>query len=326
MTDNLAIDRDFMKLDCIIDSRDLQRNSNSRISTVSCSDDLLVSGTFEGDYIINNISDVNNPFYVGEFNLTKNYDAITNSIIIDNHFNRNNLIISSNDKFIRYIDLNQRSSPALTKQTQLPFAANCLALNHTNPHEMFIAGDHLNSFVIDNRINYPDGINNSLAFKGQQDFSFSCDWSPTNDNLLLAGNQDGCVRIWDKRNGEAPLHCWNGGLGMNKRSTTKNYKAGPVRNTKFSKKGDFVCWAESLDHVGIMNVHDMGASANDMDGIIDRVQSIEFIGKCTGLSFSSTENGYGEQLIIGVNDCPLGGILSYNLESNEKCLDFDFNF
>lgn len=331
MQDTQSANREFMKLDCIIDSRNLVRNSNSRISTLSCSNELLVSGTFEGDYVINNISNVEDPYYVGEFNLTNNYDGITNSIVIDNTYHKNQLIISSNDKFIRYIDVDNLSRPKIVKSSKLPFAVNCLALNQFNPHEMFISGDNLNSFVIDNRINTSDSsLSHGLTFKGQRDFSFSCDWSPANENYLLAGNQDGCVRIWDKRNGETPLHCWNGGLGSNQQSaTTKDFKSGPVRNSKFSKRGEYVCWAESLDHVGLINVNDLTGGLNDINEsneIVDRVQSIDFVGKCTGLSFSDAENGYGEQLIIGVNDCPLGGILSYNLESNEKCLDFDFLF
>ena len=56
-----------------------------------------------------------------------------------------------------------------------------------------------------------------------------------------------------------------------------------------------------------------------------RVQSIDFIGKCTGLAFAPSDDD-GEYLNIGVSDCPLGGIMSYKLESKTKLLDFDFLF
>lgn len=296
--------RDSMKLDCIVDSRTLLSNSNSRISTLNCSDKYLVSGTFEGNYILTDISDPDNTKHLGEYNLTNEYDGITNSIIID----KEELIISSNDKSIRYIDLNTNSKT----QVRLPFAGNCLALNKFNPNEVFISADDLISIVYDKRTQFD--MNSVLQFKGQEDHSFSCDWSPSNENWLLAGNQDGNVRIWDKRNCDVPLYCWNGSLG------NSTEKSGPVRNTKFSNRGEFVCWAESLDHIGLLNVNDLSTNQ------IDRVQSIEFIGKCTGLSFCESDNGYGEQLLIGVNDCPLGGILSYGLESRDKCLDFDFYF
>lgn len=294
------------KLDCIIDSRSLLKNLNSRISTLACSKNYLVSGTFEGDYILNRI-DYDDSELIGEYNLTNNYDGITNSIIIKEE--ENQLIISSNDKFIRYIDLSNNSK----QQVELPFAVNCLALNHQNPNEYFISGDDTNLYIIDQRI--PFDLSNIPRYKGQEDYSFSCDWSPSNENWLLSGNQDGCVRIWDKR-WQDPLYTWSGSLGL--KEFDGNNNSGPVRNTKFSRTGEFICWAESLDHIGIMNVNDFN---NDK---VDRIQSIEFIGKCTGANF--VYDGYNENLIVGVNDCPLGGILSYNLESRDKCLDFDLSF
>lgn len=304
MNDYDTLMRDSMKLDCIIDSRYLPTNSNSRISTLTCSDRFLASGTFEGGYILTDLyDDIDKP--PDEHLLTNNFDGITNHIIINND---EELIISSNDKFVRSVDIETHA----TTQTRLPFAVNCLAQNPFNDRELLISGDHLHSFIIDRRC--PVDPASLPSYKGQQDFSFSCDWSPSNENHLLAGNQDGCVRIWDKRVDHQPLYCWNGSLGY------VTNQSGPVRNTKFSRSGEFITWAESLDHIGVLNVNDFN------DNYVERIQSIEFIGKCTGLSFSSLENGYGEQLIIGVNDCPLGGILSYNFESRAKTLDCDFVF
>lgn len=296
------------RLDCIIDSRNLSKNSNSRISTLACSPHYLVSGTFEGNYILNRVN-FDETELLGEYHLTSNYDGITNSIIIKEE--ENQLVISSNDKFIRYLDLCKN----LKFETELPFAINCLSLNKFNPNEILVSGDNTENFIIDQRI--PLDITTMLSLKGQEDYSFSCDWSPKNENWLLSGNQDGCVRIWDRRYRDQPLFTWNGSLGTNISNL-----GGPVRNTKFSKTGDFLCWAEALDHIGVINVNDLQIGTPG----IDRVQSIDFIGKCTGLSFISSDSGYGEQLVIGVNDCPLGGILSYNLKSQQKCLDFDFYF
>ncbi|EGV62618.1 hypothetical protein CANTEDRAFT_94582 [Yamadazyma tenuis ATCC 10573] len=302
--------RNSMQLDCVMDSRSLLRNSNSRISTLACSDKYLVSGTFEGDYILTDISDPQHFLHLGEHNLTRNYDGITNSIVINDN---KQLIASSNDKSIRLVDLSTNHKTEIV----LPFAGNCLAMNRFNPNEIFVSGDYLSSFILDKRIPLTK-FEQVVQYKGQEDYSFSCDWSPTNENLLLSGNQDGNVRIWDKRFNEEPLFSWKGSLGL----SSGDVVPGPVRNTKFSHKGQFVCWGESLDHVGIVNIDDLHSNTQQMD----RIQSIDFIGKCTGLSFCETENGYGEQLIIGVNDCPLGGILSYSLESSEKCLDFDLRF
>lgn len=96
-----------------------------------------------------------------------------------------------------------------------------------------------------------------------------------------------------------------------------------MRNCKFSYYGSHIVWAESLDHVGILQVSDL---KKDNENVHSRVQSIDFIGKCIGLNMCPVDSGHGEELIIGINDCPLGGVLKYLLEATDKPLDFDFTF
>ncbi|ODV80115.1 mitotic spindle checkpoint protein BUB3, WD repeat superfamily [Suhomyces tanzawaensis NRRL Y-17324] len=303
---------DAMKLDCIIDSRDLLRNSNTRISTLTCTDNYLACGTFEGGYILSDVSQPDSSKLLGEFNVTQNSDGITNHMIINE--NNNELIVSSNDRTLRAIDLERNTT---RNMVDLSFAINCASINTHNTNEVFITGDHLSSFIIDRRICRMNQ-QSSQEFKGHNDFGFSCDWSTKDQNYLITGNQDSCVRLWDRRKSDSSMYCWSGSLGSRAYSS-----GGPVRNCKFNYSGDYIAWAESLDHVGIVQLDDL---LHAQDHIQSRIQSIDFIGKCTGLNFSPIENGNGEQLIVGVNDCPLGGILSYKLESREKSLDFDFSF
>lgn len=317
MQDEQCITHPSMKLDCLIDSRNLLRNSNSRISTMTCSESLLASGTFEGGYLLQDISDPNDSKFIGEFCLTNNADGITNHIVINDN---EQLIISSNDQYLRLVDLKKFS----TDSTMLPFAVNCVALNPNNKNEIFVTGDNINSFIMDTREKLGNKSSKNVdEFRGHKDFGFSCDWSRGNDNLLLTGNQDGCVRLWDKRFCESSLYSWNGTLGSSV-SNTLNNAGGPVRNTKFSHTGEFICWAESLDHIGILQVDDL--IKTDTPKLKLRVQSVEFIGKCIGLNFVPSDSGHGENLIVGINDCPLGGILNYKLDSRAKPLDFDFCF
>ncbi|KAG7661621.1 uncharacterized protein J8A68_004890 [[Candida] subhashii] len=304
---------DSMKLDCLIDSRTLIKNSNSRISTLACSNNYLASGTFEGGYILSDISDPDNVKTLGEYHLTNNIDGITNQIIVNEKDNE--LIISSNDKSLRLIDLNTHKTTSLNT---LPFPLNYTAINPHNSNEIFVTGDCINSFILDKRIKFDDS-GNKVQFECHDDFGFGCDWSPRDENILLTGNQDSCVKLWDRRNPKKALYAWSGTLGF-----SDSAYGGPVRNCKFSYHGNYIAWAESLDHVGIIQMDDLFNTRDD--GILSRVQSIDFIGKCAGLNFAPIEQGYGEQLIIGVIDCPLGGILSYKLPSSHKSLDFDFYF
>lgn len=311
MPDDQSISSESMKLDCLIDSRNLI--PNGRISTMACSNSLLACGTFEGGYLLQDIRNPDNTNFIGEYTLTNSADGITNHIVIHNE---NKLIISSNDKSLRFIDVETKASDPFS----LPFAANCVALNPSNESEIFITGDNVNSFIIDKRnpisLNFFDS---SSGFVGHNDYGFSCDWSPTNENLLVTGNQDGTVKLWDRRFHSKYLHSWSGSLGT---GDVDKIAGGPVRNTKFSRNGEYLCWAESLDHIGIVQVGELKKTTE----LKPRVQSIDFIGKCIGLNFVPSDSGNGEHLIIGVNDCPLGGILNFKLESTSKCLDFDFVF
>lgn len=307
MPDNLDYhNSDSSKLDCIIDSRNLKKNSNNRISTLACSNNILACGTFEGGYILEDIADPDSPKLIGEYHLTNSSDGITNHISINDN---DDIIVLSNDKSIRVVDIMNRAKYS----EKLPFAVNCSSLNPFGQNELLITGDHLDSFVLDLR--QPFKMQNLQEFKGHEDYGFSCDWSPKNENLLITGNQDGTVKLWDRRNSLKSVHSWDGSLG------TSVPVSGPIRNCKFSYHGDYICWAESLDHVGIIEVDEL-LKGNQLE----RVQSIDFIGKCIGMGLCPIDSGFGEQLVIGINDCPLGGILSYKLESKYKTLDFDFAF
>lgn len=298
-----------MKVDCLIDSRNLMKNSNSKISTLECTNNYLVSGTFEGGYILSDVSDPDDVKILGEYQVTNNIDGITNHVIINE--SDNELIVSSNDKNLRIIDLN---SNRIKSTKSSPFPINCATLNTRNTNEIFVTGDNMNCYIQDKR----ESVQKQLTFSKHFDFGFGCDWSPTNENLLLTGNQDCTVKIWDRRKPQQSLQTWSGALGF-----SDSYYSGPVRNCKFSYNGEYIAWAESLDHVGILDTSDL---LTNRLSISSRVQSIDFVGKCCGLRFAPMEQGHGEELIIGVIDCPLGGILSYKLESKFKPLDYDFYF
>lgn len=317
MPDDQALSTQSMKLDCLLDSRSLKYNSNSRISSSACSSKFLANGTFEGGYILQDIEDPNLPHLVGEFSLTDSTDGITNHISISK--DNLELIVASNDSYLRIVDLTSGKK----SEVELPFAINCLAINPHNANEYFVAADHVNNYVLDRRVLNSRTFEHFTSFKGHTDYGFGCDWCPADENLLLSGNQDGTVRLWDRRSPNESIFSWSSSLGSDAFDIDGLTRGGPVRNCKFSYHGKHIVWAETLDHVGVMQVSDL---SSDCELVHSRVQSIDFIGKCIGLNVCPQDSGYGEQLIIGVNDCPLGGILNYQLEATDKPLDFDFTF
>lgn len=307
---------DTKKLDCILDSSQLQRSANSRVSSLACSDKLLATGTFEGGLIMHSLEDALHPSFLGELQISKSTDGITNHITIEKN---DTILVASNDFKLRQLDIRKSF---LRRSMSLPFAINCLSVNPHNPNEYFIAADSTDNFILDRRCLKKDHFTTSARFRGHKDYGFSCDWSPVDENLLVSGNQDGTVRLWDRRKTDESTFVWNSALGSYAFDIDGGVLGGPVRNCKFGHYGEHIVWAESLDHVGIVSTRDL----KRLSEILPRVQSIDFIGKCIGLNLGPTENGRDESLIIGVNDCPLGGILSYHLETPDKPLPFDFTF
>lgn len=317
MPDLTETSRRTMKVDCIQDSRSLKMSSNSRISSSTCSKKHLASGTFEGGLLIHNIENPDEHILIAERLLTKSSDGITNCLAFNG--DSSHLFIASNDLTTRVMDLEKTK---VVFKANTPFAVNALSVNPKNTNVAVIVGDNVDAFIVDYRFQPRNSLDSSLVLSGHKDYSFCCDWSQADDNLLISGNQDGTMRLWDNRKTGDSVYCWNSALGSPIYDINSSALGGPVRNCKFSQSGSYVVWAETLDHVGVVPVEELRS------GFVTKhlnVQSIDFIGKCIGLNTCAMD-GHDEKLVIGVNDHPLGGILTYNLETPQKLPPFDFAF
>lgn len=135
-------------------------------------------------------------------------------------------------------------------------------------------GDHVDAFMVDYRC--PKMLQSFHVLHGQNYYNFCCDWSRTNEPLLITGSQDGTMRLWDNRKTTESVYCWNSALGSPIYELNKKALGGPVINCTLSHCGDYVIWAETLDHVGIVLVDDL------VNGRPEKhlgLQSIDFIGK-----------------------------------------------
>lgn len=304
-----------MRLACIQDSRSLKICSNSRISSADCSSKFLVNGTFEGEVVVHSIEDPDDVKLLGEHVLTRDSEGIINCV--DLNIDDTQIFIASNDITTRIFDLEKAT---VSYKSKTPFAINSLSASPHSANVAILIGDSVDAYIVDYRAQV-DSIKTSSILRGHKDFGFSCDWSPNNDKLVITGNQDGTLRLWDIRMSSESIYCWNGALGSQISMDDENLLGGPVRNCKFSYYGEYVIWAESLDHVGIVRLEDLLSNTPEKNL---NLQSIDFTGKCIGLNVCASE-GRNEKLIIGVNDHPLGGILIYDLET-PKTPQFNFQF
>lgn len=253
----------------------------------------MIAGSYTGDCLIYN----NDSGSIYQDVLTTDDNGITNYIKICKPSSK--VYFASNDCHLREFHLDS----ARIVSHKFPFAINCLAVCPTNPSLQLLVGDCSDSYIMDSRVSVTRPIN---KFQTHYDYSFCCDWSGYCDSLIATGNQDGTAVVHDLRRPQLEFQCfasYQGHLNDNNNS---------IRNLKFSKQRNFLCFSETIDNVNIVNLHDNSG------------QNIGTFGKVSGLSLTSSDNDNGEILTVGISDNSVGGILQYGFDSPGKCLDFDF--
>lgn len=268
----------------------LEDDPIERVSTLECTNDLIIAGTLTGSYHVKNLNTQESTKKVlttnsnGIINFAKAYDG--------------SVLFSTNDSHLITTDL---STLEVKSCHEFPWAINSVSVNPQNHSLKLIVGDNINSFILDDRVDPLKPVN---ILKGHKDFSFACDWSH-NGMKIATGNQDSTMRVFDIRNLKENMCCVNGEIESS------------IRNVKFNYNDTTLAFSESIDYVNIVDL-------NSLDDGSGSKQVISLFGKIIGLDFTNYDDGNGELLTIGVCDDAIGGILQYEQESDRKCIDYDY--
>ncbi|KAA8909260.1 hypothetical protein TRICI_004572 [Trichomonascus ciferrii] len=284
------LDPEIKSSSCILSEMDTRQ---MRISTLAASDRVVVAGGFHGQYSLRTLD--SDTVHYGH--LTHCANGITNHIFIDS--TTNNITYASNDCYVRTMDL-QQSAPRVVAAARFPWPINCTAACPSAPHLQLLVGDTATALVRDTRTSHKTATMTTLH--GHSDFGFACAWSPGDENIVATGNQDGTVRIFDLRQPCQALQVIGANLG------------GAVRSLSFDSSGRFLAFAEPIDYVTVLDMH---------DSLLERRQLIELWGDIVGLGFTDGPAGSARSLTIGSADQTVGGVIQYDHINHDPFLDQD---
>lgn len=268
----------------------LEDDPIERISTLECTNDVIIAGTLTGSYYVKNMQTEE---------LTKKVlTTSSNGIINFAKAVDGDVLFSTNDSHLITTDL---TTLYVKSCIEFPWAINSVSMNPLNHSLKLIVGDNINSFILDDRVDHFKPVN---ILTGHKDFSFACDWSH-NGMSIATGNQDSTMRLYDIRNLSENMYCLDGEIESS------------IRNVKFNYNDSSLAFSESIDYVNIVDLNSFEEGKGSK-------QVITLFGKVIGLDFTNYDDGNGELLTIGVCDDAIGGILQYDLQSDMKCADYDF--
>ncbi|TPX34068.1 hypothetical protein SmJEL517_g03251 [Synchytrium microbalum] len=239
----------------------LNRLQDVRISTMCAKLGILMLGGFNGEYVLQRPSDgivsptkdkqrsassSTSPSASSRYGratrsgfVTTSYNGITNHIdIAEARQGTINAIISSNDEFVRIMNLDELK---ITCSFKFPWAVNCSTLS-PDKRMLCVVGDDRETLIADAQ---SGEILSTL--RGHADYSFACAWSPCG-RIVATGNQgealdptDKTSRLYDVRNMSRPF-------------CLLRRKLSAIRSIRFSDDGKFMAMAEAADFVHVLEM------------------------------------------------------------------------
>jgi len=269
---------------------------NRTITTLDAACDVLVAGTFGGDYIIKS-THAQSVKKQSEGSITNPQAGITNHLQVHTQRGSNSPVaaISSNDKGFRVLDV---QTEEFISDFMYHFPLNCSAVSPDRRLRVLVGDSR------DVAITNVETGETEVELSGHKDYGFSCDWS--DDGFTVAtGFQDKSVKIWDARKwtninrNPTPVSVWCDMAG--------------VRNLKFSPLGsgpEVLVSAEEADYINIFDAKRGDPNALDDRGhpqAFQRKQTIDLFGEIGGISFADE----GHELNVLVSDPHRGGLLQF---------------
>lgn len=250
-----------------------------RPTCLAATDSLLITGGFDGEYALTNLSSPACP--------TPSYGYVThdhNSLITHIHtfpHRRSGLpqaAFCANDQRLRLMDLTTQTFTSTVSY------AHSLNASATSPDARLraLAGDSPTALLTD-----AESGEVLAPLAAHTDHIFACAWSP-DGRFLATGAQDGMIALWDSRTWKKPL----AELGC-RRSC--------ARSLHFSGDSRVLVGAENEDVVSFYDTRDLGSDGGDGGR-----QDIWFLGTVAGVALVDG----GREVVVGNGDGCLGGLMS----------------
>lgn len=263
---------------------DFGKDSDVQISTIAATSDVLVAGSFLGDYRYRNLNSEDRTYAEGK--LTDHISGITNHVQIHSARRSSAPLASftSNDYGFRTVDL---TTNKLIFERMYDDYLNCSAIS-TDQRLRVIVGDHTNVLIADAETG---DILQELS--GHRDFGFACDWAP--DGVTVAtGFQDKSVRIWDARR-------WtNNHDGSGAPLAVLRMEMSGARSLRFSPLGSGKRLLVAAEEADVINIFDALH--------FNTQQKIEMFGEIGGTAFADD----GRSLLALNTDPSRGGVVQFD--------------
>ncbi|ETS87616.1 hypothetical protein PFICI_01444 [Pestalotiopsis fici W106-1] len=263
---------------------DFGKDSDVQISTIAATNDVLVAGSFLGDYRYRNLNSEDRTYAEGK--LTDHISGITNHVQIHSARRSSAPLASftSNDYGFRTVDL---TTNKLIFERMYDDYLNCSAIS-TDQRLRVIVGDHTNVLIADAETG---DILQELS--GHRDFGFACDWAP--DGVTVAtGFQDKSVRIWDARR-------WtNNHDGSGAPVAVLRMDMSGARSLRFSPLGSGKRLLVAAEEADVINIFDALH--------FNTQQKIEMFGEIGGTAFADD----GRTLLALNTDPSRGGVVQFD--------------
>ncbi|KAI0159424.1 WD40-repeat-containing domain protein [Pestalotiopsis sp. NC0098] len=263
---------------------DFGKETDVQISTVAATDDILIAGSFLGDYRYRSLHSDDRTFTEGK--LTDHHSGITNHVQIHPARRSSAPLASftSNDYGFRMVDL---TTNKLIFERKYDDFLNCSAIS-TDKRLRVIVGDTTDVLIADAETG---DILQKLS--GHRDFGFACDWAP--DGVTVAtGFQDKSVRIWDARR-------WtNNHDGSGAPLAVLRMDMSGARSLRFSPLGSGKRLLVAAEEADVINVFDALH--------FNTQQKLEMFGEIGGTAFTND----GQTLMALNTDPTRGGLIQFD--------------